>query len=830
MSGLRFGLRTLWRDSRTGELGVLLAAIVIAVTAMTAVGFFTDRVGGAIREQASAVLAGDLELSSTDPIPDDYLGEARARGLDAVQFMTFPTMALAGDNNALALLRAVSEGYPLRGEILVSPQLFGEAVRADGIPKPGEAWAEPGLLARLDVEVGAVLTVGESTVTVTRVLDYQPGQGVGGFAQLAAGLMVNIADIPAFDVIRPGSRITYRHLYAGDSETVDEWRSWLKPRLSESVRMRGLEDAGEQITAAIDRAQRFLTLASLVTVILAAVATAMAARRYALRHLDTIALMKSLGATQGFIQVSTLAQLGLVILATAVIGTVLGFAAQQVLVLLGAEVLKVRLPAPSWFAGALGLLTAATITVGFALPHLLKLKDTPPMRVLRHDLPPPRLGTGLSYFIAVVALLIMIGIIVRDLLILGLIAGGLVLVTLIAVAGGWLLVVTFTRFRGAAGVAWRYGLANISRRGSESVVQIVAFALSLMVLLLLTLVRSDLLNEWQRTLPEEAPNYFLINIDPVEWPGIRDFFMTETGAAPDFLPFLRGRVTRINGQSIEDYEFPNLRGKRFAQREGNLTWRDELPDTNELRDGQWWIGETTDEIEASLEIGIARDLGIGVGDTISFNIGGEDVRARITNLRFVEWDSLRPNFFVMLSPGLAEELPQTYIASVFIPPEKRRLLSSFVREFPSVTLLDLDVILSQVRLIIERASMAVQYVFLFTLLAGVTVLLAAIQVTKDERRFESAILHTLGAGRAKIMQGLAVEFTALGTLAGLLAALGATAVGWVVAELAFELDYSLNPWLWIGGCAAGAAVVGICGTLATRSAVNEPPIAVLREG
>ena len=830
MSGLRFGLRTLWRDSRTGELGVLLAAIVIAVTAMTAVGFFTDRVGSAIRTQASAVLAGDLELSSTDPIPADYLAEARARGLDAVQYMTFPTMALAGEANSLALIKAVSDGYPLRGELLVSPQMFGEAVRADGIPPAGEAWAEPGLLARLDVDVGATLVVGESSVTVTRVLDYQPGQGVGGFAQLAAGLMVNITDIPAFDVIRPGSRITYRHLYAGDAGAVDDWRAALKPRLSKGVRMRGLEDAGEQITAAIDRAQRFLTLASLVTVILAAVATAMAARRYALRHLDTVALMKSLGATQGFVLVSTLSQLGLVIVLTAAVGTALGYGAQTVLVALGAGLLRVDLPPATWFAGALGLLTAATITVGFALPHLLQLKDTPPMRVLRHDLPPPRLGTGVSYGIAIGALLFMIGAIVRDLLMLGLIAGGLILVTLIAVAGGWLLVIVFTRFRGAAGVAWRYGLANISRRGSESVVQIVAFALSLMVLLLLTLVRGDLLNEWRRTVPEDAPNYFLINIEPEEWPGIRDFFVRETGAAPDFLPFLRGRVTRVKGEGIDEYDFPSPRGKNFAQREGNMTWRNELPETNEVRGGQWWSAANAGEIEASIEVGIARDLGIDVGDTIGFNIGGEDIDARVTSLRFVEWDSMRPNFFVMLSPGLTEELPQTYIASVFIPPEQRRMLSSFIREFPSVTLLDLEVILRQVRMIIDRASLAVQYVFLFTLLAGITVLLAAIQVTKDERRFESAILHTLGAGRRKILQGLAVEFTALGTLAGLLAAFGATAVGWLVAEQAFELDYGLNPWVWLAGCIAGAVVVGFCGTLATRGAVSEPPVAVLREG
>jgi putative ABC transport system permease protein len=829
MSPFGFGVRALLRDLRAGELSVLIVAILVAVTAMTAVGFFTDRVGRTIRAQAGAVLAGDLEVRSASPITDEYLEDARALGLETAEVISFPTMVLSGESNTLALLRAVTDGYPLRGEMQTSTELFGEVVVADGIPPPGEAWAEPGLLGRMDIDVGAELTIGESSVRVTRVLEYQPGQAVGGFAQLAPGVLVNLSDLDAFKVVRPGSRITYRQLYAGNEDLVQALRADLKGRVDSAVNVRGLEDAGEQINAAIDRAQRFLTLASLVTVILAAVATAMAARRYALRHLDNVALMKSMGATQSFIQWSMVTQLLLIIASTAVVGSLFGYFGQKVLVALGSGIVKVELPPANPAAGSLGLLTAATITLGFALPHLWQLNTTSPMRVLRHDLPPPRLSVGLTYGIAVFALLAMVFAIVRDLRLLVLIAGGLAAVAALAMASGWLLVRSFGQFRGAAGVAWRYGLANISRRGAESIVQIVAFALSLMVLLLLTLVRTDLLDEWAQSLPEDLPNYFLINIEPEEWPGVQQYFSDELGAEPQFLPFIRGRVTSVNGQPIDEVEFPDPRGQRFARQESNFTWAEELPETNTLRAGRWW-GEQGDEVlEISLEVDVARNLGVGVGDTLGFNVGGEEFEAPVSSIRFIEWDSFAPNFYVMLSPGLADTLPQTYIASVYVPPEKRRALNGFVRQFPGVTLLDLDVILGQVRMIIDRASMAVQYVFLFTLLAGVTVLLAAIQITRDERRFESAILHTLGADRRTILRGVAVEFIALGSLAGILAAIGATGVGLLLAEQVFQLDYTVSPWLWFAGWFAGAAIVGLTGTFATRKAVTEPPVAVLRE-
>ena len=830
MNSFSFAIRSLMRDLKAGELWVLLVAIVVAVAAMTAVGFFTDRVGRAIKEQASAVLAGDLVVSSPAPIDKIYVDSARAAGLEATEALSFLTMVLSGqEGNALTMITAVAEGYPLRGELLVSDAMYGDPRAAVGVPPPGTAWAEPGMLGRLDIDVGAIVAVGDAKLRVTQVLEYQPAQNSGGFTNLAPGMLVNIQDVPSFNVIRPGSRATYRNLYAGPDGPLASFRSRVEKELVDSARVRGVEDAGEQINAAIDRAQRFLTLASLVTVILAAVATAMSARRYALRHMDTIALLKSMGATQGFVQNATLIQLVLVILGTTAIGSLIGFVAQGALVGLAAEFLKVELPGSSARGVLLGLITAGTITIGFALPHLLALKTTPPIRVLRHDLPPPPLRSSMTYGVAVAALILMIYVLVRDVKIVGLISLGLMGVTAASVGCGWLLVRSFTQFRGAAGVAWRYGLANISRRGRESVVQIVAFSLSLTVLLLLTVVRNDLLTEWQRTLPDDAPNYFLINIQPELWPDVQGFLNEEMDAEAQYLPFIRSRISRLKGQSVVEYDFPGELNDEFVRRDTNLTWQGNLPESNRVVAGEWWGEEYSGAIQISLDAQFARRLGLDVGDMMGFDVGGEFFEAPVTSLRTIEWDSMAPNFYVMLSPGQAADLPQSFIASVFVPPERRRLLNKFVREFPSVTVIDLAVILGQVRMIIERATMSVQYVFLFTLFAGIVVLLAAVQATRDERRFESAILHTLGAHRNKILQGVAVEFTALGSLAGILAAFGATVVGYFMAERVFELSYTISPSLWLLGLVVGSVIVGLTGTIATRKAVNEPPVVVLRE-
>jgi len=824
-----FALRSLGRDLRAGELNVLVAAIVLAVAATTAVGFFTDRVGRAIRQQASVVLAADLVIRSPAPIRPDFLAEARARGLATAEAVSFPSVVLTQtDQSSLATIEAVSAGYPLRGEMQVSTQLFGTAVSTTAIPAPGEAWAEPGLLGKLGIDVGARVQVGNRHLLISRVLDYQPDQNPG-FMNLAPSLLVNMADIPAMDVLRPGSRVSYRQLYAGDEGALAGFRQSVQPRLDGEAVVRDQRDAGEQISAAIDRAQRFLTLASLVTVVLAAVATAMAARLYALRHLDTVALIKSLGGTQSLLERSSVIQLGVIIIGTTAVGSLTGFAAQEVLAILSGGLLQVRLPAPRLLPAWLGALTAATVVFGFALPQLWQLRRTPPIRVLRRDLPPPRLRTGLAHALAVAALVGMIYVIVRDLKLVTLIVGGLLVLAAVAGLAGWGLVALVTSLRGVAGVAWRFGLANIARRGPESVIQVVGFGLSLMVLLLLTVVRTDLLAAWRRTIPADAPNYFLINIDPPAWPAMGEFIRQETGVHPSSLPFIRGRLTAINGTAAAQLRISDAQGAGFLRREQNITWSGGLPAGNRIQGGRWWGAGYAGPPQISVEQGVAQSLGVKLGDTMGFNVGGEEFTATVTSIRVVEWDSFAPNFFLVLSPGLAAELPQTRIASFYVAPEHRRMLNELVRRFPGVTVFDIETILAQVRLVVERASLAVQYVFAFTLLAGVMVLLAAVQVTRDERRFESAVLRALGADRRTILKGVAAEFIALGALAGTLAALGATAAGLVLARRVFDLQYSASPLLWPVGLLAGAVLVGLTGTLAARRAVNAPPVTVLRD-
>jgi putative ABC transport system permease protein len=829
MNTLRFALRSLVRDLRAGELTVLLTAMIVAVTSMTSVGFFTDRVARAVAAQAAETLAADLVIRSPAPLADRYLDAGAARGLQTAVTTEFPTVAIAPGGRSLSIVSGVSPGYPLRGQVRITDELFGESYTATTVPEPGTAWAEAGVMARLDVAVGDIISLGKAQFTLTRVLEFRPDQGFG-FVSLAPSILVNVSDVPAMDVIKPGSRVTYKQLYAGTTEQVARFRAEYEDALDPEEQMSTVEDASEQITAAIDRARRFLTLSSLVTVILAAVATAMAARRYALRHLDTVALLKSLGARQSFIQFTTFMQLLLIILATALIGTALGYAAQYVLGFLSARFTPFALPEPSMQAAVLGLVTSATIALGFALPHVLQLKTTPPLRVLRHELAPPPLRASVVYGVALLALVLMIWSIVRDFRLLAYVVLGVVGTTLLATAGGWALVRVFTRFRGAGGVAWRYGLANISRRGRESVIQIVAFGLGLMVLLLLTIVRNDVLQDWRRTLPDDAPNYFLLNIEPNDWDGIAALFNEELGATPDFLPLIRGRLTTIRGVPINDYEFPDPQGSNFARREANLTWTPTLPESNRLVAGEWWPEDYSGDLQVSLEDDFARQLGVEIGDVLGFSVGGETVTAPVVSLRFVEWDSLAPNFYMIFSPGDVRNLPQTYLSSLYIDANKRNVLRELLQKYPGVTVFDLEVTLAQVRSIIDRASMAVQYVFLFTLLAGVVVMLAAVQITRDERRFESAILHTLGARRRQILQGIAAEFIALGGLAGFLAALGATVIGFMLARFVFDLGYSVNPLLWAVGLFSGAAIVGITGTLATRKAVSEPPVAVLRNG
>jgi putative ABC transport system permease protein len=827
VKALRFALVTLLRDFKSGELSVLVLALLVAVSALTAVGFFTSRISQAVEQQAGEVLAADLKLRSARPLDAGYLESAAQSGLATAEYMSFPSVVFLGDTSALAAVRAVSPSYPLRGALKIADEPFGPARVTEESPAPGEAWADSRLLARLGAEVGTRVSIGATEVTIRHVLDYRPDQG-SQFVDLAPTLLINLGDVPATQLIQPGSRVTYAYLFAGTPEQVAAFKSELTAAKKPTERLVDVADASPQIKASMDRAGRFLNLAGLVSVLLAAIAVAMAARRYASRHLDTVALLKSLGASQRFVVSISMIELVVLALGTAAVGALIGFLAQQGLGWLLRDVIRGDLPPPTWDAALLGLVTSAVILTGFALPPLLQLGRVPPARVLRHNIEPPPLRYTVVYGAAIAAVLAILLWIVRDLRLVMYVAGGTLATFVVLFAAGWLLVRALTGVRGGVGVAWRYGLANVSRRGRDSIVQVVAFGLGIMVLLLLAFVRSDLLDDWQASLPEQAPNHFMINIRPDETTALQAFFAERGVPSPELVPMVRARLTEINGEPADEIEFGNDRAANFVEREANLTWSRSLREGNELVAGEWWREGDGGGARVSVEREIAEVLGIELGDVLTYDVAGEPVTATVTSIREVAWDSFQPNFFMVFSPGTLDGAVGTYITSVYLPRSDRSMLVDLVRRFPEVTIIDIEAILSQVREVMDKASLAVQYVFLFTLFAGLTVLLAAIQATRDERRYESAMLRTLGASRRTVLQGVAAEFTAIGLLAGTLAATGATIAAYLLATRLFNLDYGFEFAPWIAGLLGGALLVGIAGTLATRSVVDSPPAATLR--
>jgi len=818
--------KLLTRDWRAGELTVLVAALLVAVAAMTGVAFLTDRVGQAVELRAAESLAADLRLASTRPIAEDYAALAAQDGLRSARVNSMPSVVFAGEGNTLAAVRAVSAGYPLRGQLKTSERLLGEVEVTEAIPAPGEAWAAPRLLARLGVDTGAEIEVGGANLRVTRVLDFRPDEG-WSFVDLAPTLLINEADLAATELVQPGSRVAYRMLFAGERRAIDDFKALLEERLQDGERLRDIKDTNPQIRSSMERSSRFLNLASLVSVLLAAVAVAMAARRYSQRHRDRIALLKCMGASESTILRSNVWQLLLLALAGGAIGSIIGFAAQLALAWLMRDLIGQNLPPPGLAPALLGMVTALCVLAGFALPDLAQMGKTPPLRVLRRDLDPPRLRYGIGWLAGVAAVLALLLWIMRDTrLVLTIFAGTAITFLALGLTGS-LLVKALRGFRGAAGVAWRYGLANIARRGRESVVQVVAFGLGMMVLLLLSTVRTDLMTTWRQSLPENAPNQFMINIQPQEIEAMAAFLAERDLTVPRFVPLVRARMTTINGEDVTQMTFEDPQGESWARRDANLSWTDTLQADNRLISGEFW-DPTFRGAEVSVEEEFGRELGLSLGDVVGFDIAGETVSATVTSFRTVEWDSFSPNFFMVFSPGVLEPFPATYITSLHIADERRDVVLDLMRQFPSVTAIDLDAVLSQVRDVMDKAALAVQAVFVFTLLAGLTVLWAAVQATRDERRYESAMLRTFGASKRRVLSGVAAEFLAIGLLAGVLAAAGASLAGYLLAHKLFDLEYHFSPELWLAGPLFGMLFVGLSGMAATWRVITHAPVNVLR--
>ncbi|WP_019627241.1 ABC transporter permease [Thioalkalivibrio sp. ALJT] len=822
-------LRGAWREWRSAELRVLAAALVVAVAAVAAVGFFTDRVDRGMAQQATALLGGDLAVVSDNPLPEAWSDEAATFGLETVRTASLPSVVFSADDaSRLAALRAVEPGWPLHGEARTRPsRAAAEAPREHG-PESGTAWLEAPLLEALHLEVGDRVEVGDLDLEITAIISHEPDRG-SNLLDIAPRLMLAFEDLDASGLIGPGSRVRYEFFAAGNSADSARFRDWLEGELEPGQRLLGLEDANPELRTAIERAERFLGLASLMAVLLAGAAIAVAAHHFAQRRADPAAVMRALGASARHVLLTYFGRVLLVAVIASGIGLAIGYAAQFVLASMLGEWLAGDLPPPGTRPAVAGMGVGLVTAVGFALPALLRIGQVSPLRVLRRDLGLPPTSVWLS---GLLALLAFGGLLYWQAADPGLAAwvllGTAVAISVLALLGIG-LVWALRPLRNRGGMALRFGLANLSRRGGLSAVQLVAFSVGILALLLLAIVRVDLLNAWDASIPEDAPNQFFINIQPGQETAFADRVEEAGLERPQLDPMIRGRLIEINGERVHPDDFADDRDRRLVDREFNLSYAEEPPGHNRIVAGHWFgAGEQDADTGWSVEAGLMERFDLALGDTVTFRVGGQAVQSPITSVREVDWDSFQVNFFVIGPPALLDEQPRTFITAMHVPEAQRSAQNQWLREFPAASAIDVSAILVQVREVMDQATRAVEYVFLFTLVAGLTVLFAAVQATRDVRRREAALLRALGARREHIRNGLLAEFGTLGLLAGLLAAIIATAVGALLAWQVFEFDYHLNPWTFIYGIGGGTLGIALAGWLGTRRVLNQAPLAVLR--
>lgn len=828
MNLLKLSMRMLRRDWRAGELRVLAVALVIAVGGVTTVGFFADRVQTALNRQGTQLLGADLTVSSDRPLLPAYGEEAARRGLRITSSLKFPSMVTRGEASLLSEIKAVGPGYPLRGELRIAGGIDQSARDPGQIPQPGTVWVDQKLFARLGLAVGDSVAVGAARFTVAAVVVQEPDYGIG-FVSLGPRLILNESDLALTRLVQEGSRINYRLLVAGEADKIQAYRAWAEPLLAPGEKIESVRDARPEIKSALERAEKFLGLASLVSTVLAAGAIALAARRFAERHLDSCAMMRCLGARQPEILRLYLYHFATLGILASLAGCALGFAAQWVLGYWLGALVTVGLPLPTALPAFQGLLIGVLLLLGFTLPPLINLRQVPTLRVLRREIGMPR-GYSVAGYVLGFALLAAVFVWKANDLALGIyVLCGFVLAVAASVMLGLALVRMLSAGRYPVTLAWRYGLASIRRRTASSVVQVAALGLGIMALLVLTLIRGDLLDSWQTTIPPQAPNRFLVHIQPDQLAPLRDFFAGKQLREPQVFPMVRGRLIAINGRPVSSDDYPDPRAKRLVEREFNLSWAAGLQPDNLVVAGHWWGNEGRGRALFSVEEGLANTLGIALGDTLSYDVAGSVFSAQVANLRKVSWDSFRVNFFVIAPPGLLEGYPVSFITSFYLPPEQSALMNDLVKVFPNVLVIDVAAVMQQVQNIMDQVARAVEFVFLFTLLAGLMVLYAAISATQDERVYEAAILRTLGANRRQLLAARAAEFAVLGGMAGLFAAAGATALGYVLATLVLNLPYAFNPGIWLAGLASGAIGVTLAGLWGTRFTLRQPPLQTLRD-
>ena len=842
MQDLLLSLRLTRRDWRAGELRLLVAALVVAVGAIASVGFFVDRMRGALEQEAAQLLGADLVIGS-DKAPDDALaGEAARRGLQVARTVVFPSMAMAGGVPQLASVKAVSDNYPLRGRVRVTevppPAGLGEAgasdagtsdAAADRAPTRGEVWLDPQIAQALGVARGGTIGFGDASFRVTRLITLEPDRGTG-FVNFAPRAMFSLEDLPATRLVQPASRVRWQLMVAGEPQAVAAFADWAQPRLGRGQRIESLDSGRPELRATLDRAEQFLSLVALLSALIAAVAIGLASRRFAERHLDGCAVMKAMGLGQARLLGLLGMELVWVALIGAVFGIALGWTVHFGLVAAIQPLIEVPLPRAGWLPAAQALIVAVVLVAGFGAWPFLRLAGVPPLRVLRREAGSAPASAWIASGIAAVSFCALLFWFARDPRLAVVSIGGFAAGALVFVAVTFATVRLLEPLRHAGFVAGspalRLAFASWSRRRGMTVTQTVALSVGLMALLLLTVTRTDLVEGWRRASPPDAPNRFLVNIQPDQGDAVRAALEASGVRSPEVFPMVRGRLVTVNGRQVrpEDYEGDD-RAQRLVDREFNLSYAERLPEHNRVVQGRWFAPGAT---EVSAEQGIMSTLGLALGDELGFDVAGEVVSVRLTSVRKVAWDSMKVNFFMILSPAALAERPQTLITAYHQPDASAGLDRQLVQRFPNLTVFDTGNIVRQVQTMLDQVIAAVQVLFVLSLAAGVAVLWGALASSRDERVREAGLMRALGASGRQLASAQLIELAFSGALAGVLAAAGSIAIGWVLADQVFRFDYAPRWWVLPGGTAVGAALALLAGWLSLRSVLRVPPLATLR--
>lgn len=826
-TGILAGLRALRRDWHSGEMRLLLLALITAVAAVASVSLLIDRVDQALQRDAAQMLGGDVVIRSGQAVPDHFVEQAHALGLSTVQTIEFPSMVMHGSASQLVSIKAVSEGYPLRGSVRLQHKDHGpRGVPVDGSPQAGSVWMDPQLPGLLELDMSGLVELGNTEFEVSGLIAHEPDRSMR-FVNVAPRVMMALSDIEQTGLLGPGARVTHRLLAAGSASGVAQYKNWLDGNLEPGQRLRTLENSRPGFQRTMDRADQFLNLVALLTVMLAGVAVALAARRFCLRHQDGIAVMRCLGASRRVLGWMIWVEFLVLALIASLAGVLLGHVIHIGLVAVVTSWMDLELPASSWLPYGKAVVTGCVILLGFALPPLLSLRRIPPVRVLRGDSASLTLhyrsayATGLAAFAALAVAL------TGDLYLgLTVVAGfAVALAVFVLTALGMVAVVSRIRRHVPVRAGLRFALAGISRRRALAVAQLCALAMGLSILLLLAIMRTDLLQGWQNTVPPDAPNTFLINVQPHQ----RDSLAERLGAAGfggvELVPMVRARLVAINETAVGPDMYEDEEAQSTVNREFNLSHRASMPESNTQLGGRW---PDADGREASLEIGLANTLGVGLGDTLTFEFAGQRADVVVVGLRDVKWDSFEVNFFALLSEAVLRDAPETYITSLHFPDDSAELVRGILAEFPNVTVFDIGVILTQVQAVLDHVVLAMQLLFLFSVAAGLVVLAAALFATRDERMFEAALLRALGASSGQLTGSLRLEMILLGGMAGVLAAATAQTIAFGLAVWVFKFDPVVSWWPWLAGIVAGLLLALLSGRLALAGVLKVSPLLSLR--